>query len=264
MDAAAALLFGGKRGAARRIVLGLVVKNLGLPLVHVPEPGGERAVRRVRRRARGAGPPAVGGGGGGAGTRRRAAAAGGKAARARKKPSGRVKVAHRRGRRRASAVWMRSSRAGTRRCGGRSGLLVTIVIAVIVHQSEHERVRARKVTRRRDAKRFPRFRSRLDVAFFFGHRSIVVRHRARPCFGTKTTTRVHASARAFERAHRARLRIPRRSSRPLSRARSFAVRERVAGGRASAGGPSHRASARSSRNIAFFPDIDTLRNRRAS
>ena len=42
---------------ARADVLGLVVKNLGLPLVHVPEPGGERAVRRVRRRARGRGRP---------------------------------------------------------------------------------------------------------------------------------------------------------------------------------------------------------------
>ena len=191
------------RGGARNR-LGLVVKNLGLPLARSGTRRRARSATCATARAR-EGPPAVtvraprstGGGGGG----------GGKAARARKKP-GAPRFRPQRWAGRASAVWMRSSRAERRRCGGRSGSsrIVIAVITSVWNTNAFARAKSRgggdsfstmkHVTRRA---RFGTVRHRLS------------RHqKRRTCCGTKTTTR-HTSARAFERSHRARLRIPRRS-----------------------------------------------------
>ena len=122
---------------------------------------------------------------------------------------------------------MRSSRAERRRCGGRSGSS-RIVIAVITSVWNTNAFARAKSRGGGDSFSTMKHMTR-RAFFFFGHRSIVshdTKNAGSPCFGTKTTTR-HTSARAFERSHRARLRIPRRSSRtPLAEA--FERRSRAA------------------------------------
>ena len=118
---------------------------------------------------------------------------------------------------------MRSSRAERRRCGGRS-VFSRIVIAVITsvwNTNAFARAKSRGV-----GDSFSTISHTTRRAFFFSIGSHDTKNAGSPCFGTKTTTR-HTSARAFERSPRARLRIPRRSSRtPLAEA--FERRSRAA------------------------------------